>query len=670
MASIYSSTSKGWKLRLDWAITGQSIANNRSTISLDLWVYDGTGYSQNETANEAYYIIQGEKRWNPYNYSSTGWYKLGSKSITVNHNADGTGSVKLTAEWDCGFASDYTPRHLSLSKTVTLTTIPRASSASATGNTLGETVAITISRASSSFTHKLYYTCGSISNQLIAENVGTSYSWTPPVSLAQQAPNAATVAVTLTVKTYNGSTYIGAKSTQLSLSIPSSIVPTLSVAISDPTGVQGTYGGYVQLRSKIQVAITAAGAQGSSIKSYSIKVGNFYTSNASSGTTDYLPNSGALKITCTVTDSRGRTASQTQTITVLAYSRPTIAAISAARCNQDGAANRAGTYGKVTFSASITPLSNINTASYAIQYREVGADSWSTADSPSAGDFAPADVSVVFPADKNKRFEVRVVATDAFESIGSSIRDLPAAYALYHLAKHLISVGIGRLCDKLNAFQVGLDSYFDKNVQVDGTLKAGTLETTGAATFGGDVSGTRLRSTAHSDLGAAPESYPVFHDGWLYSRTPAEMREDLKVNCCAITVCPGNQQTLSKSAAIISCGTVCDLVGTKLSISSDGGVVCSANGHILISASSRVTGLTAGDRVYIRYRHKSNDVEEDGYGYPTDAMDTVLSATITPILRSVQAGDIIYLIMYNSVAARGNIAANESTYLTVQYIDQ
>ena len=532
MASIYSSTSKGWKLRLDWAITGQSITNNRSTISLDLWIYDGTGYSQNESANEAYYIIQGEKRWNPYNYSSTGWYKLGSKSITVNHNADGTGSVTLTAEWDCGFASDYTPRHLSLSKKVTLTTIPRASSASATGNTLGEPVAITISRASSSFTHKLYYTCGNISNQLIAENVGTSYRWTPPVSLAQQAPNAATVTVTLTVKTYNGSTYIGAKSTQLSLSIPSSIVPTLSVAISDPTGVQGTYGGYVQLRSKVQVAITASGAQGSTIKSYSIKVGGIYAATSASGTTGYLPNSGTLAITCTVTDSRGRTASETQNITVLAYSRPTITAISAARCNQDGTVNRAGTYGKVTFSASITPLSNINTASYAIQYREVGADSWSTADSPAAGDFAPANVSVVFLADKNKRFEVRVVATDAFESIGSSIRDLPAAYALYHLAKHLISVGIGRLCDKANAFQVGLDAYFDKNVQVDGALKAGTLETVGAATFGGDVSGqyisgTWLRSTAHSDLGATPGSYPVFSDGWIHSRTLAEMRADL-----------------------------------------------------------------------------------------------------------------------------------------------
>lgn len=328
MASIYSSTNKGWRLRLDWSITGQSIADNKSTLSLDLWVYDGTGYSQNESSGEAYYILQGEKRWNPYNYSSTGWYKLGSKTITVSHNADGTKSIALTAEWDCGFDSSYTPRHLSLSETVTLTTIPRASTATTSGDTLGKTLAITIKRASSSFTHKLYYTCGSVKDQLIAENVGTSYSWNaPPVSLAQQAPNAETVALTLTVKTYNGSTYVGAWSTAVKLAVPSTVVPALSVAISDSTGVSDTYGGYVQLRSKVKVDITASGAQGSTIKSYSIKVGGIYAATSASGTTDYLPGSGELTVSCAVTDSRGRTTTKTQSITVLAYSKPAITAI-------------------------------------------------------------------------------------------------------------------------------------------------------------------------------------------------------------------------------------------------------------------------------------------------------------------------------------------------------
>lgn len=473
MASIYSSTNRGWQLRLDWSITGQSINDNTSTLSLDLWVYDGTGYSQNQDANEAYYIIQGEKRWNPYNYSTTGWYKLGSKSITVGHNADGTGSVTLSAEWDCGWDSSYTPRHLSLSQTVTLTTIPRASSVSVSGDTLGKAVAISISRASSGFAHKLYYSCGSISWAGIASDVGTSYSWVPPVSLAQQAPNAASVAVTLIVETYNGSTYIGVATAQLTLAVPTNVVPTLSVATSDPTKVSATYGGYVQLRSKLKIDLTASGAQGSTIKAYSIKLGDIYAVAAASGTTDYLPTAGALTLTCSVTDSRGRTTTKTQTITVLAYSKPTISDIAAARCNQDGTANRMGDYGKVTFSGAITPLSDKNTAAYAVQYREAGTDYWSNAGSAEAGNYAPAGAYVVFAADKSKRYEVRVVATDAFEAIGSAVRDLPAAYALLHHAKHLLSMGIGRLCDKANALQVGLATYFDEDVEISGGLKVG-----------------------------------------------------------------------------------------------------------------------------------------------------------------------------------------------------
>ena len=473
MASIYGSTNKGWRLRLDWSITGQSIANNTSTLSLALWIYDGSGYSQNESSGEAYYILQGSKSWSPYNYSSTGWYKLGSRSITVSHNADGTKSLALTAEWDCGFDSSYTPRHLSLSETVTLTTIPRASTATVSGDTLGTALTITIKRASSGFTHRLYYSCGQLGKQTIATGVGTSYSWTPPVSLAQQAPNAATVAVALLVETYNGSTYVGASTLQLSLAVPTNVVPSLTVALSDPTNVSNTYGGYVQLRSKVKVDITASGVQGSSIKSYSIKVGSIYATTSASGTTDYLPGSGELAVSCAVTDSRGRTTTKTQSITVLAYSKPAITAISAARCNADGTANRAGTYGKVTFSGAITSLTAKNTAAYAVQYREVGAVDWTTAGRPAAGNYDPADISAVFAADKSKRYEVRVVATDAFESIGSTLRDLPAAYALYHLEKHLLSVGLGRLCDKANAIQVGLDAYFDRDVQIDGTLTLG-----------------------------------------------------------------------------------------------------------------------------------------------------------------------------------------------------
>lgn len=111
-----------------------------------------------------------------------------------------------------------------------------------------------------------------------------------------------------------------------------------------------------------------------------------------------------------------------------------------------------------------------NTARYTVQYREHGTADWLTAAITEEGDFSPADVSVVFAAAKSTRYEVRVLATDHWEGIGSTIRDLPAAFALLHYCKSRLSVGIGRLCDKLNALQVALDAYFDRSVTVDGTL--------------------------------------------------------------------------------------------------------------------------------------------------------------------------------------------------------
>ena len=130
---------------------------------------------------------------------------------------------------------------------------------------------------------------------------------------------------------------------------------------------------------------------------------------------------------------------------------------------------------------------------------------------------------------------------------------IPTAEVALHLRDGGKGAAFGKYAEK-EALECAWDAYFDKNAQVDGALKAGTLETVGAATFGGNVSGqyisgTWLRSTAHSDLGAAPGSYPVFSDGWLYSRTLAEMRADLAAyETVSLTVASGRLTDLSYTA--------------------------------------------------------------------------------------------------------------------------
>lgn len=75
------------------------------------------------------------------------------------------------------------------SQTVTLKTIPRTSSISMPATTMGSANNITITRASSSFTHTPTYSFGSATGTIATKTSSTSVSWTPPTSLATQIPN-------------------------------------------------------------------------------------------------------------------------------------------------------------------------------------------------------------------------------------------------------------------------------------------------------------------------------------------------------------------------------------------------------------------------------------------------------------------------------------------------
>lgn len=93
--------------------------------------------------------------------------------------------------------------------------------------TMGSAGTITISRASSSFTHTLTYSFGNTSGTIITKTTATSVKWTPPLSLASQIPNATSGTCTITCTTYNGNTNIGSKTCTLTVSVPASVKPTI-----------------------------------------------------------------------------------------------------------------------------------------------------------------------------------------------------------------------------------------------------------------------------------------------------------------------------------------------------------------------------------------------------------------------------------------------------------
>lgn len=358
MASIYGSkSSTGWQLRLDYSVS-QSIADNKSTLSLTLYIYDGTGESYNLDANSCYYTLQGTKVYNPYRYNSRGWYKLGSKSITVAHNNMGKGAVVLSADWHSGFTSSYTPSSLTVSGAVNLPDIPRASSVSASGLVLGSAGTLVVARAVSTFTHTIKLKCGSAAQVTVAtKSSATSISYTPPLDWAAQNTAGTTVNITAEVTTYNGYTVVGTVTNTLKASIPASVKPTLSVALADTAGYQSTYG-WVQGKSVLKATYTASGSYGSTIVSKALTIGG---KAASADGGNALQNTGTMAVVATVTDSRGRTASVTQNITVNAYSGPGIQDLTFLRGDYSGGEwtdNAMGDDIKLTFTLSIQLTGN------------------------------------------------------------------------------------------------------------------------------------------------------------------------------------------------------------------------------------------------------------------------------------------------------------------------
>lgn len=152
-----------WRLSIDWSAT-QSVSNNSSTITAKMYweAVDGYGAVYSDATKDGAIYIDGTK----YTFSGAGLAKLSpnqkkliaTKSKTVKHNSDGTKSFSLSGYFNCDVNISGQVDSVSISsKTFTLNTIPRKSTMSSGGDfTAGSDRTISISRASSSFSHKLY----------------------------------------------------------------------------------------------------------------------------------------------------------------------------------------------------------------------------------------------------------------------------------------------------------------------------------------------------------------------------------------------------------------------------------------------------------------------------------------------------------------------------------
>lgn len=465
--TITKSIRTGYELHIAWSVGTQSVADNTSPVTVKVQlVSTGSSYTINSSASKSGSLtINGTK----YSFTFTAALSgnqtktIYTKTVTVKHNADGTKTCAFsaTAGIDVTLSGTFYG-DVTASGNGTFDTIARASSISSVTSSVAvngtNTVTVAISRASSSFTHTVVFKFGSYSKT--TEDVETSTSYAIPVSWINAIPNATSGTATVTVTTYSGSTKIGtAVSKNFTLTVPSTVVPTISdLALSEAvSGINAQFGGYVQNKSKLAVKITASGVYSSTIKAYkTVILGKTYT--AASFTSGVLTSSGSVSVAVTVTDSRGRTATKTSTVTVIAYKPPVIDTFKGARSLANGTENYDGTYLKAQMIFSISPVNNLNTKSYSIEYKLQSATTWTVLTSGSSYEEVSAFTSEKGFLSADNSYDIRLSVTDFFGTVRKTF-EIPTAFTLLDFNASGHGLAFGKVSEK-DAFECALPALF------------------------------------------------------------------------------------------------------------------------------------------------------------------------------------------------------------------
>lgn len=299
----------------------QNIQDNTSQVRI-LWESTQTGASHNDYSRTAYYDIyindgQGTQYSVSYTLPQGTTKTIVDTTITVPHRNNGTGTITVNTWMDTRISAGVVEK----SQTLTLSTIPRATTPVIAPLVMGQEGTITLDPASNDFTHTITYNFGiRYFGTIVTKTAERSIKWTPLKSFANLLTSAESGQIHFKCMTYNGDTLIGSTDVWTKITVSPDTVPTVSVNLSDAAGYESIYG-WVQNKSRVKASITAAGVMGSKIIDTVMTVnGKVVDANAENN----LPDSGNIPVKVVVTDSRKRTATYSTNLSVSAYTTPVI----------------------------------------------------------------------------------------------------------------------------------------------------------------------------------------------------------------------------------------------------------------------------------------------------------------------------------------------------------
>ena len=472
VATYTTSGNVGDTLRFRWVQASQNVSGNYTDISWYLELISGAaGYISSSASKSWSVTIDGQA------FSGTNTVGIGNNTTKtlafgtkrIYHGNDGKKSFSVSFSQIFNITFNSYVGTVSGSGSWTLNDIPRATTptVSPANVTMGNTLTISLPRASGSFTHTLYHDFQAGSWTQFATGAGTSATLAVPASWATRIPNAASAAGKIRCLTYNGSTLIGEKVVGFTATVPASVVPTVSsVEVTEAvSGLAAKFGAFIQSKSKFRVKSTAAGAQGSTVSAYKVEVlGLTYT--GADITTDFIQQSGSVTVKVTVTDSRGRQGTLTKACTVVEYYTPTIVSFSAFRADAAGKEANGGTALKCLYHYKVAPCGNKNDKSFKIEYKRDTATTWTSMASGNTQYILNSSVLKTGILGLEYSYNVRLTVSDYF---GSATYEVRVGSEIVPICVHPSGkgLGIGGYPTK-EAFQVFLSVTELMNADGDG----------------------------------------------------------------------------------------------------------------------------------------------------------------------------------------------------------
>ena len=313
--------------------------------------------------------------------------------------------------------------------------------------TLGQPLALGITRYAD-LPYRI--TCAFLGETVtVAENARDEVcTWTPPLWLASCCTDADHAIAQYTIETFRDGVSIGKNTATARLSVPASCVPTVSFIWENTALHREFFQPLLQSVSVLEVTPVAEGVYGSTVRSVSM------TLNGKPFKNGIIEDAGEVELTVTATDSRGRSASQREMLTVLPYAAPKVT-LTAIRVDENGDLDDMGEFAKLTATCTHTPLDTIYPPGLGIGL--VG-------DEPTMMDFEGDTYTVTLPAPSTEAPEYEVSYIDNVLNSVTARTKLSIGYATMDVLSGGKGVAFGITATR-EGFHCAMPAYFTGGVE-------------------------------------------------------------------------------------------------------------------------------------------------------------------------------------------------------------